>query len=571
VLNAELARLLYELADLSDYIGDSPFKSRAYRQAGRYLETLQTPIEVIAEGGQSALEAVPSIGKAIAEKILQYLETGTIRKHQELLSQVPAGILEVMSIPGIGAKTARQLAEQLGVHDLESLHNALEAGAVDAVLGAKKAERLRLTIDLLKKSRVRRPIGRVLPTARQLLNQIEQLPGVERALIGGSVRRMQETVGDIDFLTATRNPEDVVEAFCKLPLVKLVYAKGENRAQVFLEDGLQVDLKTVPPESWGAGALYITGSKAHSIRLRERAMARGLKLNEYGVWHGSERVASETEEAVYRALGLEWLPPAMREDSSELALAEQGKVPQLVQRFQVRGDLQTHTRWSDGDHSIEQMLESARAQAYEYLALTDHAEMFLQGSDWLSLFRQRQREIEALNERTGGRPYLLNGLEVNIMEDGALAVPDLLLREAELVLAGVHDAHGQPADQMTQRLMRALEHPLVHILAHPTGRRFGKREPNPADWERLFRRAYELGKAIEINGYTTRMDPPTPLVRLLCESGAWVSLGTDSHRASQLWTMELAVGLAQRGWLTPERILNTRPLTELKAWLRERR
>ncbi|MFQ3611795.1 MAG: PHP domain-containing protein, partial [Fimbriimonadales bacterium] len=384
------------------------------------------------------------------------------------------------------------------------------------------------------------------------------------------VRRMQETVGDIDYLVATTEPAGVIEAFCQLPAVKAVYARGENRAQVFLDDGLQVDLKTVPPESWGAGSLYITGSKAHSIRLRERALQRGLKLNEYGVWHGKECIACQTEEAVYQALGLAWIPPTLREDTGELALAEGGNLPKLVQRFQVRGDLQTHSHWSDGADSLEAMQESARAQIYEYLALTDHAEMFFQEGDPLSLFRQRQREIQALNERSGGRPYLLNGLEVNIAADGSLEAPDWLLREAEIVLAGIHHTHAQPPEQMTRRLIRALEHPYVHILAHPTGRRFGKREPNAADWEQVFQRAYALGKAVEINGYITRMDPPTPLVHLLRESGAWVALGTDSHRANQLWTMELAVGLAQRGWLPPERVLNTRPLAELQAWLSER-
>ncbi len=567
--NEQIARLLYELADLSDYVGESQFKARAYRQAGRYLESLQTPIETIAEGGLPALEATPHIGKAIAEKIVQYLQTGTIRKHQELLQQVPAGILEVMSIPGIGPKTARQLAEQLGVHDVDSLHRALGSGAVEGLLGTKKAERLRLTVDLLKKSRIRRPIGRVLPRARELLRQIEQLPSVERALLGGSIRRMQETVGDLDYLVATIDPETALNTFTQLPMVKVVFARGENRAQVFLEDGLQVDLKTVPPASWGAGALYITGSKAHSIRLRERALARGLKLNEYGIWQGSERVASESEEAVYSALGLQWIPPPMREDTGELSLAEQGAIPNLVQLAQVRGDLQTHTHWSDGDNSIEEMWNTARTLGYEYLAPTDHAEMFALRGDPLTVFRQRQREIDTLNERTGGRPYLLNGLEVNIASDGSLEAPEDLLREAEIVLAGVHHTHGQPPELMTQRLLRALEHPRVHILAHPTGRRFGKREPNSANWSAIFQRARELGKAIEINGYITRMDPPTPLVHLLRESGALVSFGTDSHRTGDLWTMELAVGLAQRGWLTPERVLNTRLLAELKAWLKQ--
>ncbi len=567
--NNEVARLLYELADLTDYVGDSPFKSRAYRQAARLLETMQTPIESIAEGGTQALEAIPGIGEAIAEKILAYLDTGVIPKHQELLAQVPPGILEVMAVPGIGAKTARLLAEQLGVHDLESLQRALDSPKVLQVpgFGEQKRQRLLHLLDLVKKSRARRPLGSVLWLARERLEWLRHAPGVQNVLLGGSVRRMQETVGDLDYLVATEQGEAVISAFVRMPGVAEVYSRGENRAQVFLSDGFQIDLKIVPPPSWGAGMLYITGSKLHSIRLRERAIERGLKLNEYGVWRGIERVASLTEEEVYAVLGLAWIPPTLREDNGEIEAAEQGTLPALIQMHQVRGDLQAHSPWSDGRSTTEQLMQVAQALGYEYLALTDHVEMLMWHGEPREVFRRRQREIEQLNERFGGKPYLLNGLEVNIEADGRLDAPEELLRSAEIVVAGVHHTHGQPAETMTRRLLSVLEHPAVHILAHPTGRRFGKREPNQADWERIFTRAAQLGKGIEVNGYYTRMDPPTPLVRLLNESGAPVALGTDAHTANDLRFMELAVGLAQRGWLTPERILNTRPLTELRRWL----
>ncbi|MCS6918231.1 MAG: helix-hairpin-helix domain-containing protein, partial [Fimbriimonadales bacterium] len=344
--NEAIAQQFLELADLTDYVGDSPFKSRAYRQAARVLETLQTPIETLAEGGAEALEAIPGIGTAIADKILAYLHTGVIPKREQLLRQVPHGILEVMAVPGIGAKTARQLYEQLGVHDLQSLRNALVSGVADAVLGAKKRERLLRLVELKHKAQRRTPLGFALPRGRELLRAIRQLEGVENALLGGSVRRMQEDVGDLDYLVATGQPERVLEAFVRLPQIAEVYSQGANRAQAFLSDGLQVDLKTVPPQSWGAGMLYITGSKAHSIRLRQRAIERGLKLNEYGVWRSAGCIASETEEAMYAALGLPWIPPPLREDTGELAAAEQGRLPNLVQLAQVRGDLQSHSTWS---------------------------------------------------------------------------------------------------------------------------------------------------------------------------------------------------------------------------------
>jgi DNA polymerase (family 10) len=569
--NEAIAQQFLELADLSDYVGDSPYKSRAYRQAARTLETLQTPVETLAEGGAKALEQIPGVGAAIAEKILAYLHTGVIPKREQLLQQVPHGILEVMAVPGVGAKTARLLHEQLGVSDLKSLRSALLSGAADKLLSPQKRERLLRLIELKHKSQRRTPLGFALPRGRELLQAIQQLDGVQNALLGGSVRRMQEDVGDLDYLVATYQPEKTLEAFVRLPQIAEVYSQGAHRAQAFLSDGLQVDLKTVPPPSWGAGMLYITGSKAHSIRLRQRAIERGLKLNEYGVWQGATCIASETEEAVYAALRLPWIPPPLREDTGELEAAEQGRLPNLVLQTQIRGDLQSHSDWSDGFNTLEEMAQTAHALGYEYLAITDHAHMLGFESDPVEAFEQRRREIEQLNERFGGRPYLLNAIEVNILADGTLLAPEPMLRSAQLVLAGVHDSHGMPPEQMTQRLLRALEHPAVDILAHPTGRRYGKRPPNDADWERLFERARALGKAVEINGYPTRMDPPTPLARMLVESGAWISLGTDAHAARDLQAMELAVGLAQRAWATPERILNTRSLNELLQWLQDRR
>lgn len=569
--NLELARLLYELADLSDYVGDSPYKSRAYRRAAHLLETMQVPIESLAEQGKATLSALPGIGDAIADKILTYLQTGTIPKHQQLRQQVPSGVLEVMRVPGIGPKIARILNERLGVNDLESLQKVLLSDAVRALphFGETKSRRLLQMVDLVKKSRLRRPLGTVYWLGQERLEWLRGVSGVQRAMLGGSVRRMQESVGDLDYLVATEHPEKVVAAFVRMSGVEAVFAQGVNRAQVFIEGGLQVDLRTVPPARWGAGMLYITGSKSHSIRLREIALERGLKLNEYGVWSGTECVASETEAAVYEALGLVWIPPTLREDTGEIELARARALPVLVERRQIQGDLQTHSRWSDGEDTIEALALAAIQQGYTYIAITDHVEMLAWQGDVWTLFHQRQQEIAQINERFAGQIYLLNGLEVNIDLEGRLDAPEALLKEAEIVLAGVHYGHGQESEAMTKRLLRALEHPYVHILAHPTGRRFGKREPNDADWERIFQRAWTLGKAIEVNGYTTRMDPPTPLVRLLEQSGAWIALGTDSHCASDLRMMELAVGLAQRGWVSGEQVLNTRPLPELLGWLKE--
>ncbi len=571
--NEAIAQQLRELADLTDYVGDSPFKARAYRQAAHTLETLTTPIEAIAEQGVDALQAIPGIGEAIAEKIVAYLQTGVLPKREQLLSQVPHGVLEVMAVPGIGAKTAKLLHDRLGVRDLESLRHALLSGAADQLPGFSphKRERLLRLLELQHKSQRRTPLGFALQRGQDLLRAVQQVQGVQQAQLCGSARRMQEDIGDLDFLVATELPEPTLEALLKLPEIHAVYAQGAHRAQAFLSDGLQVDFRATPPNHWGAGLVYLTGSKAHTIRLRQRAQQRGLKLNEYGVWRGDVCIASESEEAVYAALGLPCIPPPLREDAGELEAAEQGRLPQLLQPQHVRGDLQSHSNWSDGFNTLEEMAQTAAALGYDYLAITDHAHLLGEGGEWMTAFEQRRREIDALNEQYGGRPYLLDALEVNIRADGSLDAPEAMLHRAQLVLAGVHDAHGMPREQMTQRLLRALEHPAVDILAHPTCRRYGKRLANDADWERIFERARALGKAVEINGYPTRMDPPTPLARALVESGAWVSLGTDSHAARDLPAMTLAVGLAQRAWATPERVLNTLARDALLQWLADRR
>jgi DNA polymerase (family 10) len=442
--NEAIAQQFLELADLTDFVGDSPFKSRAYRQAAQVLESLQSPIETLAENGADALAALPGIGEAIAEKILAYLQTGTIPKREELLQKVPAGVLEVMGVPGIGAKTARLLYQQLGVHDLASLRNALLSGAVDHLphFSPRKRERLLRLVELKHKSQRRTPLGLALPRGRDLLQAIQALDGAKQAMLCGSARRMQEDVGDLDYLVAADAPQTVVEAFVRLPAVAEVYAQGISRAQVFLKDGMQVDLKIVPPERWGAGMLYLTGSRAHSIRLRQRAIERGLKLNEYGVWRGTECLADDTEEAVYAALGLPYIPPPLREDTGEIEAAEQGRLPTLVALGDIRGDLQSHSHWSDGLDTLETLAQAAGARGYEYLAITDHAHQFADRE----AFEQRRREIEQLNQRTGGRPYLINAVEVNILPDGSLNAPEWMLHAAEFVLAGIHEAHGQPRD-----------------------------------------------------------------------------------------------------------------------------
>ena len=568
--NAEIARIFAEIADMLDFLGDSPFRVRAYRAAARYLMDMEEPVERVAEGGVKALDALPYIGHDLALKILEYLETGKVRKHEELKEKVPPGVLEVMRVPGIGPRTAKRLYDELGVDSLPKLRRVLESGEVLKLSGFGEKKRLRLlhNLELVEAAGRRRPLGEVLWSARELVARLERLPQVEQAAIAGSARRYKETVGDIDLLAASRRGRAVSDAFVRFPEVDEVLLAGASRATVFLRTGLQVDLKIIAPEAWGSGLQYFTGSKDHSIKLRTLALDRGLKVNEYGVWKGAERVAGETEEVVYAALGLPWIPPPLREDRGEIEAARDGKLPELVRLEQIKGDLQVHSTWSDGKMTLEELAAAAASRGYEYLAITDHSPAVrVAGGVPPEKVPERIAAIRAINEKNGGRPYLLAGAEVDILPDGGLDYPDEILAQLEVVLVSVHAHFNLSREEQTRRLLRAIENPYVHVLAHPTARHLGRRGPIEADWDRVFQRARELGKAVEIDGYYVRLDLPDVLARRAGELGLAVSLSTDAHATDHLRFMELAVGTAQRAWLGPDRVLNTRGLKALRDWL----
>ncbi len=571
--NEELAQVFEEIALMSEFLGDNPFRVRAYLEAARTLRDLDIPIETVAQKGKEALLELPGIGPDLAEKILEFLATGRVKKHQELLAQVPRGVLAVMAVPGVGPKTARQLYEALGIDSLEGLKEALERGDLLKLkgFGPKKAERIREGLDLLQATGRRRPLGAVLSFARNFLEEIRALPGVEKAELCGSARRYKETVGDLDYLAASPTPERVVEGFVRLKGVARVYAKGEERATVFLKDGLQVDLRVVPPESFGSGLQYLTGSKDHSIRLRALAQEKGLKLSEYGVFRGEERLAGATEEEVYAALGLPWIPPPLRENRGEVEAALKGELPVLLAPEDIRGDLQVHSTYSDGKNTLEELWRAAKALGYEYLAVTDHSPAVrVAGGPSPEAALKRIEAIRRFNE-THAPPYLLAGAEVDIHKDGGLDYPDWVLRELDIVLVSIHSHFKLSKAEQTKRLLTALESPFVHVLAHPTARLLGRRPPIEADWEAVFAKARAQGVAVEIDGYYDRMDLPDDLARLAYGMGLWVSLSTDAHQTDHLRYMELAVGTAQRAWIGKERVLNTLPYEKLMAWLKARR
>lgn len=569
--NEAIADMFDTIADVLELQGDLPYRIRAYRNAARTLRDLDRPVEEIA--AEDRLEELPGIGKDLAEKIREYLRTGRIAKYEEVVSQVPPGLIELLHIPGLGPKRVRLLHDQLGISDIEDLRQALEQGKLVGLpgMGPKTVENIRRGLAMYQASKERMPLGRALPIAEEIARQIAALPGTSQVVIAGSARRMKETVGDIDILTIAENGPATIQAFVHFPQVQEILAAGDTKGSVILHNGLQVDLRVVPPESYGAALHYFTGSQAHNIKIRTIARERGLKINEYGVFRGEERIAGEREEDIFRVLGMPWIPPELREDRGEVEAALEGRLPNLVRLEDIRGDLQVHSKWSDGTNTVREIALAAREMGYEYVAITDHSpRVRVAGGMTIEEIWQRQKEIEAVNAEFDDF-RVLSGAEVDILPDGSLDYPDDVLAALDIVLVSVHSGFKMSKEQMTERILRAIENPYVHILAHPTGRLIGQREPYPVDMEAILKRCAELGVAVEINGYYLRLDLNDVLAHRAKSLGCLISLGTDAHQAAHLSMMRYAVGVARRAWLEPQDVLNTRPLPELLAWLRRRR
>lgn len=563
--NALVARILYEVADLLE-LQDVPFKPRAYRRAARAVEDCPTPIEDLVAQGR--LRELPGVGEAIAEKIAEIVETGKLAYHEELKAALPVDLHALTAVDGVGPKTAKLLYEALGVRTLDDLERAAQEGRIRTVrgLGEKTEEKILRGLSEARRAERRVLLGRALPLARDLGRRLLATGLVSRVEPAGSLRRGKETVGDLDFLAISDRPEEAAEAFCSLPGVEEVLARGPKKASVRLGGGLQCDLRIVAKESFGAALQYFTGSKEHNIRLRERAVARGLKLSEYGLFSSDGRaVAGEDEEGVYRALGLAWIPPELREDGGEIPAAERGALPRLVELADVRGDLHVHTDLSDGEMGLREAIEAARARGLSYLAVTDHLK-FAAAIPGLTPddLRRQVEEVRRLSEGLRGFT-VLTGVEANIARDGSVDVPRDLLRDLDFVIASVHTHLRLGRAEMTERLCRAVEDEAVDALGHPTGRLLGERPPYEADWDEVFRRAAKAGTAMEVNAHPQRLDLPGELVRRALEFGVRLALGTDAHTPSQFDFLELAVLTARRGWATGDTVLNTLPVPALLA------
>jgi len=570
--NRELAEIFDRMADVIELQGGNPFRVRSYRKASRIIGDLTDDIADLAREGR--LGELPGIGESFVQKIQEYLETGRLAAHDELVAQVPPGVLEMMHVPGLGPKTAGLVYKKAGIESIDQLAEAIEAGKLADLpgLGAKKLQNILKGIQVYRSGQGRVLLGVALPIAEEIIEHLGRVKGVRDILPAGSLRRCRETIGDVDILVSSTKGKAIVEAFTRLPMVQDVLAAGETKGSVRVEGGLQVDVRVVPPKSFGAAAQYFTGSKAHNIRLRDIAIDKKLKLNEYGVFKGDRQIAGKTEEEVYATLGLPWIPPELREDRGEVEAAQKGELPELIEPHDIRGDLHMHSTYSDGNASIEQMALAARELGYEYICITDHSQSLTvaHGLDPERL-RKQHKEIEAVNKKLKGI-RILAGIEVDILADGSLDLPDEALAQCDFVIASIHSGMQQDEKRLTERLVKAMRNPLVHAIAHPTGRVLGgQRDAYPLDFDEVVRVARETGTALEINAYYDRLDLDDLHARRARDAGVKLVINTDAHAPAHLAMMRFGVATARRGWVRKDDVVNTLPLKKLLAWLAEKR
>jgi DNA polymerase (family 10) len=562
--NKELADLFGKMADILEFKGENPFKIGAYRKASRVIGDLTQDVQELAESGK--LRQIPGIGESIAQKIEEYLQTGRVSKYDEIKKGVSDELVSLMDIPGVGPKTVALLYKEKGIESLSQLEKVLEEGSLSELfgMGEKKIENIKRGIQLLKQSKGRMNLGTAFPIARRVVEALRRETGSQRIEWAGSLRRMKESIGDIDILATGPRREEILRTFTQLPEVREVLASGETKASVIVEGGVQIDLRVVEEDSYGAALQYFTGSKDHNIRLRGIAKTKGIKINEYGVFKGPKKIGGREERDVYASLGLEWIEPELREDRGEIDAAMAGKLPRLIQESEIRGDLHVHSKWSDGTCSIEEIAQASQRKGYEYVAICDHSKSLkiAHGLDESRLMKQME-EIDRLNERLRGF-RILKGIEVDILADGRLDLSEKVLEKLDLVIASVHSGFKQDRKKMTKRIIRALENPCVTILGHPTGRLLGAREPYEVEMDEIMEAASRLGKALEINAYFERLDLNDVYCRRAKEMGIKMAIGTDAHHVDQMWMMTLGVAVARRGWLERDDLLNLRKAAEVR-------
>jgi DNA polymerase (family 10) len=568
--NAEVARVLKEIGLLLELEGKEPFKVKAYQRAVRSVSALGEDVAILAD--RNDLTSIPGVGKGLAEVIKSYLTTGNVEVLDELRTRVPIKIMELDAIPGVGIKTIKLVYEKLGVTDLDSLEKAANEVKLSKLpgLGLKTQEQILEGILVARSGLSRTLLADALSIATDLERQLRGLPVVNQLIIAGSARRRQETIGDIDILVEADDPKLVMETFVSLKDVSSVSAHGETKSSVRLSSGIQVDLRVVPKDSFGAGLQYFTGNVDHNVKLRAIAQKKGLRLNEYGLFRGEEKIAGMDESGIYKTLGMDLIPPELREDMGEIEAAQNKTLPNLIELKDIRGDLHSHTDQSDGKNTIEEMLDAAQAKSYEYYCVSDHTQSLTiaNGMDESRLL-QRIEEIDTLNASGRWKMKILKGAEVDILSEGSLDITDDVLSQLDLVTVSIHSRMKDDKKTMTERVCHALESKYVHILGHPTGRLLLKRPEFEIDLERVFESAKKNNIVMELNAHPQRLDLNAGNLRAATRIGLKVAINTDAHWTTELDHMQFGVYQARRGWLTKNDVINTFPLKKLMSTIKK--
>ncbi|MGC8852753.1 MAG: DNA polymerase/3'-5' exonuclease PolX [Hydrogenobacter sp.] len=571
--NKEIARIFEKMADILEFLGDNPYRIATYRRVANVLSELNVDVEELLKSGK--IYHIPGIGQSSVEKIIEYLRTGKISKYEELKNKVPEDLLELMEVPNIGPKTLKLAYEKLGVRSKDDFIRAVRSGMLATLpgFGEKKLQNIMRGIELWEKSKERMTLIEAFEIGQEYLNYLKELKGItEKVELAGSLRRRKETVGDIDILVSAprQNWSKIHEHFVSFHGVKEVLLKGETKSSVILENARQVDLRTVEPHQWGSALQYFTGSKEHNIRIRDIAKSKGLKISEYGVFKADtdQWIGGSSEEEVYELIGMQMPPPEIRENTGEIELALEGKIPPLVSFQDIKGDFHIHTNWSDGIGSLEEMVNMAYQMGYEYVVIGDHSQSarVANGLD-VERYKKQWKEIDRLQKEYSSKGfYILKGCEVDILPDGSLDLPDSVLAEFDFVVASIHTRFSQ---DNTYRILKAMENPYVNLIGHPTGKSYGSRQGYILDMEKVIEVAKETGTALELN--TFRADLSPEYVRMCMAKGVFIAIVTDAHAPAHLQYMHLGVGLARRGWAVPELVLNTRDVKGVREFVLRKR
>ena len=566
--NQEIARILIHISEILSIQGENPFKIRAYVRAAQTVEGLTDELNALEDPKE--ISKLPGIGAGIAKKLTELLEQGKSEYYEKLKRSEYAPLTEFLKIPGMGPKHSKLVYDELGIKTVEALGKAAEGGKLKALhgLGAKVEQTILQGIRQSQKYKERLPLALVYPQAVAILEDLKKRKGIKNAILAGSLRRMRDTVADVDILVASKGAAGVMDAFARLPQTKQVLAQGETKSSIITKAGFQADLRVVQPESFGAASHYFTGSKAHNIRIRSLGLERGLKINEYGVFKQETRIAGKTEKEVFDAVELPYIAPELREDQGEIEAAQDNRLPALIELKHIKGDLHVHSDWTDGHNTVEEMAHAARDRGYRYIAICDHspAVAIIHGLGLERLLRQKE-EIEQLNRQFKDF-RILSGIEVDIRSDGRLDLGDDILEQLDVVVASIHSGFAQSEAEITGRIERAIENPHVDIIAHPTGRLIGRREPYPVDMPRVIDACKANGTILELNAYPERLDLSDLNCRRAKEKGVQVAISTDSHRIRHLDVMHFGIATARRGWLEPKDVINTLPLKKLLKLLK---